>query len=75
MRFLSVFAFFLMSAHTMHHKMVIVNGEIGCVEALVSGKTASRFGGEIGACLDVGCDAYRGVVYVPLIGNVRGFGC
>ena len=58
-----------------YHKIVKISGKKGCVEAVVSPHTASRFGAIKGSCADQECYHYKGERFIPFCCSIKGFGC
>jgi hypothetical protein len=59
----------------LHYKMVTVSGEKGCVEGVISDKTAKHWRATLGQCYDVNCIHYRGSIKLPFCCEITGYSC
>jgi len=59
----------------LHYKMVTVSGDKGCVEGVISDKTAKRWKATLGGCYDVNCIQYRGTMKLPFCCEITGYSC
>lgn len=63
------------SQQDIYHKIVKISGKRGCVEAIVTPHTASRFGAIKGSCAEQQCYHFKGERYIPFCCSIKGFGC
>ena len=60
---------------TLFYRMATVNGEKGCIQALVSEKMAKKFNAIKGSCTQIGCLTYKGTTKIPFCCQVEGYSC
>ncbi len=60
---------------TLFYRMATVNGEKGCIQALVSEKMAKKLNAIKGSCTQIGCLTYKGTTKIPFCCQVEGYSC
>ena len=89
--FFYLFYFFIIKAHPIsidydkknnqitkynsYYKQIYYQGINGCVETNTTYEKAIKYNAKLGYCQDINCHHFKGNIYIPLLGIVKGYAC